>query len=148
PTPGSGSWPSRFPPGSRSCRRSIRYCKEDNMPNQQPLDTLRTHLLRRGLPRHYVRRVVGELEDHQQDLLDEQTILPTDSGTAPTPHERLGDLTALTDRIVAEYQSRRFAGRHPVLAFVVAPIPLALAFWIIVLLSFVLAEEALFPLGR
>jgi hypothetical protein len=97
------------------------------MSNQRPLDALRVNLLQRGLPAKYVRRIVEELEDHRQDIVDEQGIVPTES--------RLGDLTVLAERIVTEFRASRFVGRHPVLAFVITPIPLVIVAWIGVFLG-------------
>ena len=39
---------------------------------KEPLDKLRTHLLRRGLPADYVSRAVQELADHHADLVEGQ----------------------------------------------------------------------------
>ncbi|OAI39925.1 hypothetical protein AYO40_05265 [Planctomycetaceae bacterium SCGC AG-212-D15] len=112
------------------------------MSNQRPLDALRVNLIQRGLPAKYVRRVVEELEDHQQDIVDEQSI--TES--------RLGDLTVLAEQIVAEFRASRFMGRHPVMAFVVTPIPLVIVAWIGVFLGLALLssplEEAVGATGR
>jgi hypothetical protein len=113
------------------------------MSNQPTLDSLRADLIRRGLPIRYVRRVVEELQDHQQDLVDEK---PT------TSESRLGDLTDLADRIVAEFRASRFAGRHPILAFVITPIPLVIAACVTVFLAAALLsmslEEAMGATGR
>jgi hypothetical protein len=115
------------------------------MSNQRPLDSLRADLIRRGLPARYVRRLVEELEDHEQDIVNEQP------GGMNDPASRLGNLTDLADRIVAEFRAARFVGRHPVLAFVIMPVPLVVVMWMAVffvaaLLS--LLEDAVGGTGR
>lgn len=91
------------------------------MSNQRPLETLHTDLIRRGLPAWYVRRVAEELEDHQEDL---------EANALPGSESRLGNVAELADRIVAEFRASRFAGRHPALVFVIAPIPLVVLTWV------------------
>lgn len=112
------------------------------MSNPRPLDLLRTNLVQRGLPPRYVRRVVEELDDHQQDLADAQ----------PNRAPNLGDLTDLADRIVAEFRASRFAGRHPVLTFVITPVPLVIVTWMVAFLTLALLssplEEAADATGR
>lgn len=97
------------------------------MSNQPTLELLRRELRHRGLPRRYVERVVGELADHQSDIDSEAAaagaIVRVDAA------HRLGDPAALADHVVETYQRRTFAGRHPVLTFVVAPLPALLAGW-------------------
>jgi hypothetical protein len=94
------------------------------------LDRLRGDLTRRGLPRDYVERVVAELDDHRDDLRAEAT----DEGTAPrvveqTSGDRLGDPRGLAEFVTAQYRARTFAGRHPIVMFLVAPVPVALLAW-------------------
>lgn len=114
------------------------------MSNQGPLDALRANLIARGLPARYVRRVVEELQDHQQDIVDERGMVSAES--------RIGDPTVLAERIVAEFRASRFVGRHPALAFVVTPIPLVIAAWMVVFLGLALLssplEEAAGVTGR
>ncbi|OAI48457.1 hypothetical protein AYO44_07000 [Planctomycetaceae bacterium SCGC AG-212-F19] len=102
------------------------------MQNQPSLDSLRSELLRRGLPRKYVERVVQELAEHQQDILDEQQEIAAGNCSKDKTEatDRLGDPGKLADTIVSQFQSRTFVGRHPVLTFVVAPMPLAMFAWV------------------
>jgi hypothetical protein len=76
-------------------------------------DQLRSELLRRRLPRFYVHRVVREFDDHADDI----------SAEGDAPRARLGDPSLLAQRFAAEYRARHFAGRHPWLVFLIAPIP-------------------------
>jgi hypothetical protein len=108
------------------------------MANQSSLEALRADLIRRGLPRRYVRRVVDELADHQEDLMAEC------SGAADA---KLGDMAALAEQIVAEFRASRFAGRHPFLVFVVAPIPLVILAWMLVLVGFGLLSMLIEPMA-
>jgi hypothetical protein len=107
------------------------------MSNQPPLSVLQADLLRQGLPAWYVRRVVEELEQHQQDIAAE----PGTAGHSPTA--RLGDLQQLAERIVREFRASRFVGRHPVLSFVLFPIPLAILTWCMVTLGWALGLHLL-----
>jgi hypothetical protein len=85
---------------------------------------LRRELRRHGLPARYVKRVLGELEDHQQDLEEQGTTVVADVGRC------LGDPHQLVRTIVGEYQARTFCGRHPLLAFLAAPIPVTIFVWV------------------
>jgi hypothetical protein len=114
------------------------------MHNPLSLDLLTNQLLRQGLPRQYVRRVVQELVDHQQDIRAEGSRMQTSAGSSPPTGEadRLGDPQALVDAIVSTYRARTFWGRHPWLTFVIAPIPLVILSFIGVILLTVLMERA------
>lgn len=86
-------------------------------------------LLRRGLPRDYVRRTIDELDAHRGDVAQSD---PRSTAALATSRV-LGDPRALAARLVQDYRSARFAGRRPLLTFVVAPIPLALLVWVLCL---------------
>lgn len=107
------------------------------MSNPRPFDSLRADLIRRGLPRSYVRRVVEELEDHRQDIRAEASSTPAEA--------RLGNLAELAAQIVSEYRARRFVGRHPLLAFLIAPIPLVASTWLAMALAFGFGSSLLLP---
>lgn len=84
-------------------------------------------LVQQGLPRSYVRRVIGELRDHRADLARRNALTAGNAAESFDSAEReLGPPLELKERIVREYRSRQFAGRHPLLTFAVAPIPLVL----------------------
>lgn len=99
--------------------------------NTQSMDIVRNTLIRRGLPNNYVRRVVTELEDHQLDIAGEQSV--TDE-PAPEDSTRLGDFEQLAIALADRYHARTFAGRHPVVTFLLAPIPAVLLAWAAMLL--------------
>jgi len=90
------------------------------------LAALRSRLLRKGLPRDYVDRLVAELDDHHDDAGAEG------ASAAESP---LGDLDSLIQATVREYRRRRFAGRHPVLTFLIAPLPLVVMKWVLCALA-------------
>ncbi|MBX7165338.1 MAG: hypothetical protein K1X74_03225 [Pirellulales bacterium] len=92
------------------------------------LSSLSKDLVRQGLPPAYARRVAGELRDHRADLLRRHSLSAATSADALASAEReLGSPEELTARILHEYRARHFAGRHPRLTFLVAPVPLVLA---------------------
>lgn len=103
------------------------------MQNQQQRDELRSELRRQGLPRAYVERLLGELDDHFTDLIEERNSsmgaarkLQSEPVEAGEPEHRLGEPTQLAIFAAEQYQSRSFWGRHPVLTFVILPLPLLL----------------------
>ncbi len=107
---------------------------------QQPLDRLAQELKRRGLPQEYVARYVDELNDHIIDLIEERRSgMSKDApnsdalNTKPTDWNeiaaRIGDPATLAEAASVEFSRRTFCGRHPVLMFLLAPLPLAVLAW-------------------
>src|SRR5262245_18302872 len=93
----------------------------------QPLDKLRRDLLCRGLPGDYVSRAVQELADHHADLVEADAV---ESGlSAEAAWEELGDVEQLGEELVRKYRARSFAGRHPLLTFLIAPRPTVVMIW-------------------
>jgi hypothetical protein len=103
----------------------------------EPLRKLQAGLLRRGLPEDYVKRAVQELADHHADLREAQQ--PGMTGGEAVAWQELGDVDRLGDELVRKYHARSFAGRHPLLTFVVAPLPTILAMWSATFVGFWLA---------
>jgi uncharacterized membrane protein len=82
-------------------------------------DGLRHELRKRGLPPTYSARLIEELTDHFTDLQKENL-----SMEAQTPvEEQLGSPELLARAAEKEFVGQTFAGRHPLAAFVMAPIP-------------------------
>src|SRR5262249_52472400 len=107
----------------------------------QSLDWLFQELNRQGLPPQYVRRVVRELKEHQDDLRDEGSEAALEANTGGSAAAgRLGDPQQLADTIASSFRARHFSGRHPIWAFVVAPIPLVLLGWIALWVAFLCLE--------
>jgi hypothetical protein len=111
------------------------------MENQPSHDELRrahraklhTELARRGLPRAYIERLVAELDDHLTDLLEERSS-PMGAARklqieADNLQQRFGDPAQLAVFAAEEYHSRTFWGRHPLVTFLFAPLPLLIAMW-------------------
>jgi hypothetical protein len=80
-------------------------------------ERLQSDLRRQRLPAYYIDRLVEELAEHVTDLQKEKTSMDA--------HEALHKL-GTTEHLAAiarqEFRRRTFAGRHPVLTFVVGPI--------------------------
>lgn len=95
---------------------------------------LRNELVRHGLPRAYIERLLSELDDHFVDLLEERNspmgaarkLQFEESGTNDL-QQLLGQPAQLAVFAAEQYHARSFWGRHPVVTFVVAPLPLLLA---------------------
>jgi len=97
------------------------------MSEQSWLNQVARALVCRGLPRNYIRRLTDELAEHYQDLSMENQ-----SMDANLLAERLGTPAELAERAVQEMRGRRFAGRHPLVTFVAAPLPIT----VVLLLGF------------
>jgi hypothetical protein len=94
---------------------------------KEPLERLRRILLGRGLPADYVCRAVQELADHHADLVE---ATPSDDAKSDgAAWQRLGDVESLGKELARKYHQRTFAGRNPVLTFVVSPLPAMILFW-------------------
>ena len=107
------------------------------------LDDLERELRRCGLPRSYRRRLAAEMSDHFHDALDDpqgnrfsspdNSLQQGDQGMEAERIQavcgQLGDPGALAAGAARQYQCRTFSGRHPILMFLVAPLPLALVAW-------------------
>jgi hypothetical protein len=114
------------------------------MDDRSSLDRLRGDLRRRGLPRSYIERVVGEMDDHRADLVAEGRGLGLDAdGAGLSAAERLGHPERLADLVVAQYRRRTFLGRHPAFTFLVAPVLCTLAGWAFTLFAFIIPAAML-----
>lgn len=101
------------------------------MENRRSHDKLRGELNRRGLPRAYIERLLSELDDHYTDLLEERS---TSMGAArklqidsDDVQQRLGQPTDLAIFASEQYHARTFWGRHPLITYLAAPLPLLIA---------------------
>ena len=101
----------------------------EEMPDGRPSQgTLRAELRRRGLPSAYIERLLGELDDHYLDLLEERNS-PMGAARKLSPEsddaqQRLGEPTQLAIFAAETYHARSFWGRHPWLTYLVMPLPL------------------------
>jgi hypothetical protein len=143
------------------------------MESQQAREQLIAELKRQGLPPAYIQRLVEELDDHLTDLQDERTRAMNTSddktataanadynaatvGRAGEPEtadilnlqHRLGDPAQLAAFAAKQYRNRSFLGRHPILTFLIAPLPLVIVGLIMVCATIYLLSHAfgyLFP---
>jgi hypothetical protein len=109
-------------------------------------DRLREELRKRNLPPAYAARLIEELADHVTDLEQENPSMDAQL----LIEEKLGTPESLAEAAAAELAGRTFAGRHPVLMFLVAPIPavvLTLAAVLIVCQACKLAVTPLAPVN-
>lgn len=108
------------------------------MNNLRWIERVGRKLVHQGLPQGYVRRVVGELRDHQQELLAAQTPDPGSSTADDEPAIiRLGNPNKLAGVIAGQFRRQHFAGRHPILSFVAAPLLMTVAGWSLLPLSLI-----------
>src|SRR5215813_8916406 len=94
-------------------------------------DELRSELERQKLPRAYIERLLSELDDHFEDLLEERSTsmgaarkLQTKQSTQDDLQQRLGEPAQLALFAGERYHGRSFWGRHPVVTFLIGPLPL------------------------
>lgn len=84
---------------------------------------LQSELLRCGVSPRHVRRTVGELSDHYQDLVDRALADGAESDTAQARAlAELGDLHDIAAAIRAQPELRSWAYRFPYLALIVYPL--------------------------
>lgn len=100
------------------------------MDAQQSLEQLAVELRRRRLPHAYIERLLAELRDHMDDLNAQRS---SDMNTARTLdadlQQRIGDPIQLAKFVAEQYHRRSFLGRHPILTFLIAPLPLVVLVW-------------------
>ncbi|HEX2477038.1 MAG TPA: hypothetical protein VHK01_19950 [Lacipirellulaceae bacterium] len=111
------------------------------MENRPSHEALRSELRRRGLPRAYIERLVAEIDDHFIDLLEERSTSMGASRKLQVEQEdlqqRLGEPAQLALFAAEQYHARNFWGRHPLVTYLLGPLPLlvgcfvayGLAFW-------------------
>ena len=100
-------------------------------------DELRSELRRQCLPRAYITRLLAELDDHYEDLLEERSTSMGAARKLQVPQneqddlqQRLGEPAPLALFAAEQYHSRSFWGRHPWVTFLVVPLPMWVASWI------------------
>jgi hypothetical protein len=86
------------------------------------LDEVARALRRQRLPQNYIRRFTDELADHFDDFSHAQEKFGMD---AENHTLRLGAPDEIARRAAHELRRRTYAGRHPVVTFVAAPLPTA-----------------------
>lgn len=101
------------------------------------LDKVQRELVACRLPADYQDRLLAELRDHVEDLHFAERMremsaeVMSSSEVRETAWEsRLGDPQQIAQLARDNVMRRRFAGRHPILTFVVLPVPLLVVLWI------------------
>jgi hypothetical protein len=106
------------------------------MDDQQAREQLIAELKWQGLPPSYIQRLLDELDDHLADLQDERNrtmnkagkpqdiSTETQSPSIISLHDRLGNPAELAAFAAKQYHNRSFLGRHPILTFLLMPLPL------------------------
>src|SRR6185436_5764159 len=104
------------------------------MANHPSRDELRSELRRQKLPRAYIARLLAELDDHYEDLLEERSTSMGAARKLQVPQygqddlqQRLGQPAQLALFAAEQYHARSFWGRHPIVTFLLAPMPLFVA---------------------
>jgi len=100
------------------------------MANRSWFDILEDGLRAGRLPNQYQQRAVRELRDHAEEILrhcDRENLSHVDQEALLAQH--LGGAWQVAATISDAYQRRFFPGRHPVVTFVLAPVPLGLVLW-------------------
>src|SRR5262245_6940582 len=96
------------------------------MPGHPWFEILRRDLVRQRLPAHAINRYLRELADHAEDHATSTGAVQTESGL----DNLLGERDLLVEQATQEYRLATFSGRHPILTFVLAPIPVAFGAWL------------------
>lgn len=87
------------------------------------LAELENELLRSGMSPRHVRRTVGELRDHFEDLVDHALAEGTEPTTAQERAlEELGNLNDVAAGMRSQPELRSWAYRYPYLALIVYPL--------------------------
>ncbi len=129
------------------------------MPNHPSHDErqqeLRRELRRRGLPPAYVERFISELDDHYANLVEQRRIsmgaarkLQSIEDDQSELQQRIGEPTKLALFAAEQYRARSFWGMHAWVAYLVGPLPLYIAMWMLYLVSVWLPTYCIGTLGE
>jgi hypothetical protein len=95
---------------------------------QSRFDALREQLLRAGIAPRHVRRYVGELRDHFDDLMREEIAGGASQSAAEIrARTRLGSDSDLAEVMLARPDLRSLSARHPLAVFAAGPLAMVLA---------------------
>jgi hypothetical protein len=90
-------------------------------------EELKEELARQGLPPPYIERLVQELSDHFDDVLEES--MSTEAERSSLAAERVGQPGKLAAVAVTEYHKRARTRVHPVVTFAILPVLLMAVMW-------------------
>jgi hypothetical protein len=106
-------------------------------------DELRSELRRQRLPQAYITRLLAELDDHYEDLLEERSTsmgaarkLQVSQNEQNDLQQRLGEPAQLALFAGEQYHARSFWGQYPWVTYLLAPLPLFFVCWIFFVLAF------------
>jgi hypothetical protein len=89
------------------------------MDRRRWLERVANELVGQGLPARVRARLLEELQDHLDDLMEGGETMATEAAIA----ERMGDPGELAAAASAPYRGTRWVRRHPLLVFGLAPLP-------------------------
>src|SRR5688572_12657523 len=100
------------------------------MPTSRALESVRAALVRRGVPRAYVDRLLDELSAHRDDLTADLLAggLTRDAAEAEADR-RMGDPAAVAAAACSILRCSTWTGRHPALALILLPAAALLFGW-------------------
>jgi hypothetical protein len=93
------------------------------------LDELGGELRKAKLPHPYIARLMDELSDHLEDVLEENE-MSKDALVSQTIAGRMGSATDVAGSATAEFRQASFWRRHPFLSFIALPILVVPILWI------------------
>ncbi len=93
------------------------------------LDELAGELRKAKLPHPYIARLMDELSDHLEDVLQEKG-MSKDARSSQTIAGRMGSATDVASSAAAEFREASFWRRHPFVAFIALPILVVPILWI------------------
>ncbi len=99
------------------------------MVNQAWLEEVQRRLTESNLPPTYIQRCIDELDDHLEDITEEN--MSTDTNMS----SRLGDPKQVAEAAIVAYRQRSFLGRHPTAAFLVFAISPVISQWFVLIAS-------------
>ncbi len=106
-------------------------CKEVPMAESNWLHEVQTALTTARLSHRYRCRLVEELRDHLEDLIEErESTMSTEALHDQSLHARLGTADDIVKSAKANLPTGAFARRHPIVTYLLAPLPLLIVLWI------------------
>lgn len=95
------------------------------------LHEVQTALTTARLSHRYRCRLVEELRDHLDDLIEErESTMSTEALHDQSLHARLGTADEIVKSAKANLPTGAFARRHPIVTYLLAPLPLLIVLWI------------------
>ena len=114
------------------------------------LDEVKAALATAGVPRSCRRRLLGELRDHVDDLFCEERnhAMSTEALQDNLIQSRLGTPDQIARSTKANLPRSAFAVRHPIVTYLLTPLPLLILFWVAYLAGLIGLVSVLKPLAQ